>query len=117
MIITITERTKNFSLRAIKAFGYLNKQNDECKIIGKQFLRSATSIGANVWESESGQSKRDKISKLEIALKECRETQYWLTILIESDLVPKVRFQPLLDESIEIGKILTSSVKTLKNSL
>ena len=113
----ITERSKDFSLRVIKAFGWLKKQNEECHIIGKQLLRSATSIGANIWEAESGQSKKDRISKLEISRKECMETQYWITLLIESNLVDKSRFQPLLDESIEIGKILTASVKTLKNSL
>ncbi len=116
-VIPITERSKDFSLRVIKAFGWLKKQNEECSIIGKQLLRSATSIGANIWEAESGQSKKDRISKLEISRKECMETQYWIRLLIESNLVDKNRFQPLLDESIEIGKILTASVKTLKNSL
>ena len=116
-VISITERSKNFSLRVIKAFGWLKKQNEECCIIGKQLLRSATSIGANIWEAESGQSKKDRISKLEISRKECMETQYWITLLIESNLVDKNRFQPLLNEAIEIGKILTASVKTLKNSL
>ena len=116
-MIPITERTKQFSLRIIKAYGYLKKQNDECRLIGKQLFRSATSIGANVWEGEFGQSKKDKISKLEIARKENIESQYWITLLIESELVSKNRFQPLLDEAIEIGKILTASVKTLKNSL
>jgi four helix bundle protein len=116
-IITITERTKIFSLRIIKAYGWLKKQNDECRLIGKQLFRSATSTGANVWEGEFGQSKKDKISKLEISRKECIETQYWLTLLIESNLVSKDKFQPLLNEAIEIGKILTTSIKTLKNSL
>ncbi|MEL6439771.1 MAG: four helix bundle protein [Cyanobacteria bacterium J06621_8] len=86
-------------------------------MIGQQLLRSATSIGANIWEAESGQSKKDRISKLEIARKECMETQYWITLLIESNLVNKNKFQSLLDEAIEIGKILTASVKTLKKSL
>jgi len=95
-IISITQRSKNFSLRAISAFGWLKKQNEECRIIGKQFLRSATSIGANIWEAEAGQSKKDRISKLEISRKECLETQYWITLLIESNLVNQNRFQPLL---------------------
>lgn len=116
-IIPITDRTKDFSLRIIKAYGYLKKQNDECRMIGRQLFRSATSIGANVFEGSSGQSKKDKISKMEIALKECKETQYWLMLLIESKLVTQDRFQPLLNEAVEIGKILTSSVKTLKTSL
>lgn len=116
-MIPITDRTKNFSLRIIKSYGYLKEQNQESRLIGNQLFRSGTSIGANVFESVSGQSKKDKISKLEISLKECRETQYWLTLLIESELVNKNKFQPLLNKAIEIGKILTASVKTLKNSL
>ncbi len=67
--------------------------------------------------SISAQSLKDRISKLEIALKECRETQYWLELLIESNLVSKEKFLPLLDEANIIGKILTSSTKTLKEKL
>lgn len=116
-IIPTTERTKNFALRIIKAYGFLKKQNDECRLIGKQLFRSATSIGANLRESISAQSLKDRISKLEISLKECRETQYWLELLIESELVPKQKFNLLLKESVEIGKILTSSTKTLKQKV
>ena len=116
-IVPISERTKEFSLRIIKAYTWLKQQNDECRLIGKQLFRSVTSIGANTWEAEAGQSKKDRISKLEIARKEAMESQYWLTLLIESKLVKEEKFQPLLKEAVEIGKILTASVKTLKNSL
>lgn len=104
-------------LAIIKAYAWLKKQNDECRIIGKQLLRSATSTGANVRESMSGQSKKDYLNKLEIALKECRESQYWLELLIESELVPKSKFQALLDEANEIGRVLTASTKTVKEKL
>ncbi len=112
--IAITERTKLFALRIIKAYGWLKEQNEECRIIGKQLFRSATSVGAMVRESQSAQSNRDFINKLEIALKENRESQYWIELLIESNLVTKERFQPLLDEAVEIGKILTASTRKLK---
>ena len=72
-------------------------------------------IRANVREAQSAQSDRDFIHKLEIALKEARETQYWLEILIESDLVDKQKFYPLLQEANEIGKILVASTKKLKD--
>ena len=85
--IPIDQRAKTFALNIIKAYGWLKKQNDECRIIGKQLFRSSTSVGANSRESISAQSLKDKISKLEIALKENRETQYWLELLIESNLV------------------------------
>ena len=116
-IIPISIRTKEFSLRMIKAYSWLKNQNQECAIIGKQLFRSSLSVGANAWEAEAGQSLKDKISKLEISRKECVESQYWLILLIDSELVPKAKFQPLLDECIEIGKILTATVKTLKNKL
>jgi four helix bundle protein len=84
------------------------------RTLSKQLLRSGTSIGANVREAQSAQSSKDFIHKLEIALKETRETQYWIEILIESELVDKQKFQPLLQESNEIGKILVASTKKLK---
>ncbi|MBE9044405.1 four helix bundle protein [Pleurocapsales cyanobacterium LEGE 10410] len=96
------------------AYGWLKKQNDECRIIGKQLFRSATSVGAMVREAQSAQSNKDFVNKLEIGLKECRETQYWLELLIESNLVSKDKFAPLLDEANQIGKILVSSTKKLK---
>ena len=113
----IDQRAKHFALKIITAYGWLKKQNDECRIIGKQIFRSATSVGANTRESISAQSLRDRISKQEIALKENRETQYWIELLIESKLVSKDKFTPLLNEAIEIGKILTASTKTLKKKL
>ena len=112
--IAITDRTKQFALRIIKAYGWLKEQNEECKIIGKQLFRSSTSVGAMVREAQSAQSNRDFISKLEIGAKEIRESQYWIELLIESELVPKERFQPLLNEANEIGKILVASTKKLK---
>ena len=114
-MISIPDRTKAFALRIMKSYGWLKKQNEECRIIGRQLFRSATSVGANVREGISVQSLNDKISKMEIALKEARESQYWLELLIESNLVPKEKFQLLLDEANEIGKILTASTKTLKS--
>jgi len=77
-------------------------------------LRSGTSIGANVRESRSAQSDKDFLSKLEIALKEARETQYWLEILIESGMVDTSKFSSLLQEANEIGKILVATTKKLK---
>ncbi len=112
--IPITDRTKAFALRIIKTYGYLKQQNDECRLIGKQLFRSSTSVGAMVREGVSAQSLKDKINKEEVALKEIRESQYWIELLIESKLVDQKRFQPLLDEANEIGKILTTMTKKLK---
>ncbi|OYD88598.1 four helix bundle protein [Nostoc sp. 'Peltigera membranacea cyanobiont' 213] len=111
---SITDWTKIFAVRIVKACCFLDEKPGVYRILSKQLLRSGTSIGANVREAQSAQSNRDFINKLEIALKEARETQYWLEILIESELVDRQKFQLLLQEANEIGKILVASSKRLK---
>ncbi len=112
--ISISEQTKNFAVRIIKACSFLEEKSGVCRTLSKQLLRSGTAIGANVREAQSAQSNKDFLSKLETALKEARETQYWLEILIESELVEKQKFDSLLQETNEIGKILVASTKKLK---
>ena len=112
--ISITDRTKNFAIRIIKACCFLDEKPGVLRTLSKQLLRSGTSVGANVREAQSAQSDRDFIHKLEIALKEARETQYWLEILLESELIENPKFSPLLEEANEIGKILVSTTKKLK---
>jgi len=112
--VAITDRTKSFAIRVIKACCFLDEKPGVSRTLSKQLLRSGTSVGANVREAQSAQSEKDFIHKLEIALKEARETQYWLEILIESDLIEKPKFELLLQEANEIGKILVASTKKLK---
>jgi four helix bundle protein len=112
--VSIQSRTKSLALRVIKACIFLDEHPGILRTLGKQLLRSGTSVGANCREAVSAQSHRDYINKLEIALKECHETQYWLELLIESELVDSQKFDPLLQESIEVGKILTTTTKNLK---
>ena len=71
-----------------------------------QLLKAGTSIGANVEEAQAGQSKADFVSKIAIALKEARETRYWLRLLAESESVEKVFLNPLIKETTELSKIL-----------
>jgi four helix bundle protein len=115
--IPITDRTKSFAIRIVKACSFLTNQGEVCKTLSKQLLRSGTSIGANVREAQSAPSDRDFLHKLEIALKEARETQYWLEILLESGLVKSDLFNPLLVEANEIGKILVTSTDKIKRKL
>jgi four helix bundle protein len=77
-------------------------------------LRSGTSIGANCSEAKSAQSTRDFISKYEIALKEARETLYWLEIIVEAEVVSSEKFKGLMQETEEIIKILVATLKKLK---
>ncbi|MEN9518426.1 MAG: hypothetical protein RLZZ381_1014 [Cyanobacteriota bacterium] len=114
--ISIQDRSKNFAIRIIKACSWLDETPGIKRTLGKQLLRSGTSIGANCKEAVSAQSRRDFVHKYEIALKEAQETEYWLEILIESETIDEKKFSQLLSESREIIKILSSSVKKLKQN-
>ena len=115
--ITIQERTENFAVRVIKAYCELNKRNfdDAGKVLSKQFLRSGTSIGANCAEAVYAQSKNDFISKYSIVLKEASEIQYWMKIMIKSEIVTEQKLSKMQQEILEIIKILTATIKRLKS--
>lgn len=112
----ITKRTFEVALRVIKLCQFLNKKYEiEKNILSKQLLRSGTSIGANVEEAQAGQSRSDFVHKMSIALKEARETNYWLRLLEASEMLPKEKLVELIKESDEIkniiGAIIVSSKK------
>ncbi|AVH68190.1 four helix bundle protein [Nostoc sp. 'Peltigera membranacea cyanobiont' N6] len=115
--ISIADRTRALAIRIVKACTFLDEKPGVCRTLSKQLLRSGTSIGANVKEAQSAQSDKDFLSKLEIALKEERETEYWLEILIEAELVDKNKFESLLQETREIGKILVASTRKVKEKI
>ena len=92
----ICERTFEFSVRIVNLCRFLNKQGYEIRDLSRQLIRSGTSIGANVEEAQAGQSTADFISKLKIALKEARETRYWLRLLVATELVREERLIPLI---------------------
>ena len=106
----VVDKSYAFSLKIIDLYKYLNYEKKEF-VLSKQILKSGTSIGANVEESQSAISKRDFISKNSIALKEARETHYWLRLLKDSDFLSSEHIS-LLQECNELNKILTSIVKT-----
>lgn len=112
----IADKTIDFAVRIIKFYKYLCDEKKEY-IISKQILRSGTSIGANVRESKNAQSTADFINKLNIALKEADETQYWLEILERAEIVKTEQVKKLRNDLSEIIAILVSSVKTSKNKL
>ena len=103
----IQERTFNFGVRIIKLVGSLPNSKIG-GVIGKQVLRSGTSIGANVEEADAAYSKEDFIYKINIALKEARETHYWLRMIKASDMVNPQRLESILAEAEELKKILGS---------
>jgi four helix bundle protein len=106
----------HFAVRIVKLSQFLTTDKKEY-ILTKQILRSGTAIGALVRESEYGQSKKDFINKLSIALKEANETDYWLELLKEGKLIEDKIYQSLAADCTELIKLLIASVKTAKSKL
>lgn len=109
----IVDKSKMFAVRIIKMYQYLCDEKKEF-VLSKQILRSGTSIGANVKEAVRGQSKADFYFKMNIALKESSETEYWLELLYETGYVSEQQFQSIYPDCQEIIKILMSITKTQK---
>jgi len=111
----ILARSFSYALRAIKLYRYLQRRKDGAGwILGKQYLRAATSIGANIEEAQAGESRSDFIHKLGIAQKEARECRYWLHLLAESGIVQKEKLQPLRRETEELIGIITAIIVSTK---
>lgn len=85
-------------------------------VLSKQLLRSGTSIGANISESQDAQSTNDFISKLSIALKEARESKYWIELLKETEYLTKKESDSLVNDLIELIKLLVTIIKTTKDN-
>lgn len=111
----LLDKSLLFAARIVKLNKYLTKEKHET-VIAKQILRSATSIGANANEAIYGQSKADFIAKLQISLKETAETEYWLRLLILSEYITEKESKSLLDDCLEIKKILISTLNTAKEN-
>lgn len=109
-------KAKAFAVRIVKFVKYLENEKHEYTL-SKQILRSGTSIGANLHECINAQSKADFINKLQIALKEANETEYWLELFFESEIVDKQMFESLHSDLNELISLLIASVKTAKNNL
>jgi len=109
----IYQKAYPFALEIIKLYKHLSTEKKEF-ILSKQLLRAGTSIGANVNEAISSESKRDFVHKLGIALKEARETSYWLNLLKDSEYIINEQFIILNDLCNSLIKILTSIILTTK---
>ena len=109
----IAEKSKAFAVRVIKLYQYLSEIKKEY-ILSKQILRSGTSVGANIREAIQAQSRNDFIHKMNIALKEASETEYWLELLHETGYITAEEYQGIISDCSEINRILTSIVKSTK---
>jgi four helix bundle protein len=106
-------RTKNLALRVIKLVEALPR-GQTAQVIGKQLLRSATSVGANYRAACRGKSPADVLHKLGIVEEEADESLYWMELLIESDLISEARLSSLMLETNEIAAMTVASIKTLR---
>lgn len=110
----IKEKSYSFAIRIVKLYKFLSEEKKEYTL-SKQILKSGTSIGAQIRESEQGESKLDFIHKLAIALKEANETEYWLNIMKDVGYIDDRMFKSLNKDCIELIKLLTSIIKTSKS--
>ena len=111
----VMEKSMEFAVRIVKLYKYMSEEKQEY-VLSKQLLRSGTSIGANVREGIYGQSKKDFISKMHIALKEATETEYWLELLMKTEYLTTKQYESIVCDSTELCKLLTAIIKSAKTS-
>ncbi len=112
----ILNKSFEFAVRIVKLYKYLTTEQKEY-VLAKQILRSGTSIGANIHEAVEGFSDRDFQFKMNIALKEARETEYWLKLLFRNDYINQKQYDNINEDCTEILKILVSILKTINNNV
>ena len=109
----IYKKSFDFAIRIVNLCKHLQTEQKE-RVLSKQILRSGTSIGANVAEAQQAQSKADFISKLNIALKEAAETDYWLRLLHATNYMNDMQFDSMISDCDEIESLLVAIVKASK---
>ena len=109
----LSDQSLEFSVRILKLKKYLVFKCHE-DVVSKQIARCGTSIGANINEANYAQSNADFISKLQIALKETSETEYWINVLFKSDYIDSIMYNSLMQDCLSIKKMLIASIRTAK---
>ena len=112
----IENKSLDFAVRIVNLRKFLTSEKNEY-VLSKQILKSGTSIGANICEAQQAQSMADFLSKSNIALKEAKETEYWLKLLYRTDYIDSTQYGSLNSDLDEIIKILVSICKTTKSKL
>ena len=112
----VVEKSFDFSVRIVKCYKYLIKKDKYLNALYNQLLKSGTSIGANIAESQAAASKTDFRNKLRISLKEAYETEFWLRLFFETQILDKNEYESLLKDCIEIIKLLTTIIRNIKIS-
>ena len=111
----VLQKSKAFAVRIIRLYQYLNDEKKEC-VLSRQVLRSGTSIGANIKEAIRAQSTADFLSKMQIALKEASESEYWLELLGETGYITDEAADSVLQDCRELIRLITSIVRTSKEN-
>ena len=112
----VENKSFNFAIRVVNLYKYLTNEKKEF-VLSKQILRSGTSIGANINEAQQAQSKKDFLMKMNISLKECTETKYWIKLLSATDYINIEQAKSIIQDCTELEKMLTSIVKTTNYTL
>ena len=112
----ISVKAKKFAVRIVRLYNYLCDEKREF-VMSKQLMRSGTSIGANISEGICGISKKDFLSKMYIAFKECVETQYWLDLLNETEYLSETEYRSIYEDCEELRKLLSSITKTTQERI
>ena len=107
----IADKSFEFAVKIVRFYKYLCDEKKEY-VLSKQLLRSGTSVGANVSEALQGQSKRDFLMKMNIALKEASETKYWLRLLMATEYFAEDKQHMIFADCVELERLLTAIVKT-----
>lgn len=113
--ITVQQKSRLFAVRIVRLYQYLCREKNEY-VLSKQLLRSGTSIGANVAESECAFSRKDFLAKMYIAFKECNETLYWLDLLYDTDYLPEGEYHSMHSDCRELNKMLASITKSIREN-
>ena len=109
------EAAKDFAVETVKVCGIISDERHEY-VLTKQLIKSGTSIGANIHESKYAQGTADFISKMQIALKECYETEYWLELLNRTDYIQNEKYNKLRNDCGAIRRMLIASINTVKKN-
>ncbi len=111
----LRQRSKHFALRIVKLFQSLPK-TDEARILGRQVLRSGTSVAANYRAVCRARSKAEFFAKMGVVVEEADETLFWLELLVETSIVKEIRFKSLLEEANELVAIFAASHRTARTT-
>ncbi len=110
----LKDKSYQFAIRIVRLSQFLQRDKNEY-VLSKQVLRSGTAIGALIREAEFGQSKADFVNKMSISLKEANETEYWLSLLKDTDFISEHQFMTLQSDCKELIAMLVATVKTSKS--